>query len=551
MVGDTAPRLFSYNGQMRTSSITSFRHPVFIVTGKRTGVALVILLALLGCSGGGGSATVAEPPPPPLPPLVTGPAWWGFGRDAQHSAVGAIATQPLSRLIWQMPVDLAPQYSGTSLLIHYGSPVITAKNTVIVPVKTGATGGFRIEARNGANGASLWSATSDYILPTRQSWTPSYNLTLTTTNRVYAPGAGGKLIFRDDADSASGAVQTSVFYGADVYNAARSAYDQNVIINTPLTADANGNIYFGFIVNATNPANLVSGIARRGADGSGTWVAASVAAGDTTIAKVATNSAPALSLDGRTLYVAVNTGAATGLANGYLLALDSTTLATRNKIRLIDPNRQTPAWVNDNGTSSPMVAPDGDVYFGVLEASPPSHNFTGWMLHFDATLAQIKTPGAFGWDNTPSVVPRAMIPSYAGNSSYLLMTKYNNYGGAGTGDGKNHIAILDPSQAQADAITGIPVMKEIHTMLGPTPDPGYLGGVKEWCINTAAVDPLTRSVLVNSEDGYLYRWDLSVNQLTERIRLNSGTAQSYTPTAIGPDGAVYSINNAVLFSVGR
>ena len=173
------------------------------------------------------------------------------------------------------------------------------------------------------------------------------------------------------------------------------------------------------------------------------------------------------------------------------------------------------------------------------------------MLHFDATLTQIKTPGAFGWDNTASVVPRAMVPTYTGSASYLLMTKYNNYGGAGTGDGKNRIAILDPNQTQPDTITGIAVMKEILTLLAPTPDPEYPGGVKEWCINTAAVDPLTRSVLVNNEDGYLYRWDLSVNSFTERIRLNSGTAQSYTPTAIGPDGVVYSINNAVLFAVGR
>ena len=66
-----------------------------------------------------------------------------------------------------------------------------------------------------------------------------------------------------------------------------------------------------------------------------------------------------------------------------------------------------------------------------------------------------------------------------------------------------------------------------------------------------AVDPLTRSVLVNSEDGVLYRWDLPSNGFTERITLNSGLAESYTPTAIGPDGVVYAINNAVLFAVGR
>jgi len=131
------------------------------------------------------------------------------------------------------------------------------------------------------------------------------------------------------------------------------------------------------------------------------------------------------------------------------------------------------------------------------------------------------------------------------------MTKYNNYGDAGTGDGKNRMAVLDPNQSQADFISGNPVMKEILTILGPTPDPGYPGGVTEWCINTAAVDPLTRSILVNSEDGYLYRWDTASNQFTERIRLTGGIGEAYTPTAIGPDGAVYAIQNATLFSVGR
>ena len=86
-------------------------------------------------------------------------------------------------------------------------------------------------------------------------------------------------------------------------------------------------------------------------------------------------------------------------------------------------------------------------------------------------------------------------------------------------------------------------------MLGPTADPAVSGGVKEWCINSAAVDPATSSVLVNSEDGILYRWDLSTNQLSQQIRLTDGLGQAYTPTAVGADGAVYAISNATLFSV--
>jgi hypothetical protein len=94
-------------------------------------------------------------------------------------------------------------------------------------------------------------------------------------------------------------------------------------------------------------------------------------------------------------------------------------------------------------------------------------------------------------------------------------------------------------------------MKEILTIAGPTLEPGSTVAVKEWCINTAAVDAPRKSILVNSEDGYLYRWDLSVNRLTQRIQLTSGIGESYTPTAIGADGAVYAVNNAVLFSIGR
>jgi hypothetical protein len=56
---------------------------------------------------------------------------------------------------------------------------------------------------------------------------------------------------------------------------------------------------------------------------------------------------------------------------------------------------------------------------------------------------------------------------------------------------------------------------------------------------------------VNSEDGYLYRWDLTTNKLSEKIRLTSGLGESYTPTAVGADGKVYAINNAILFAIGK
>jgi len=47
------------------------------------------------------------------------------------------------------------------------------------------------------------------------------------------------------------------------------------------------------------------------------------------------------------------------------------------------------------------------------------------------------------------------------------MTKYNNYAGIGTGDGKNRIAILDPNATENDPIIpSVLVMNEVITIMG-------------------------------------------------------------------------------------
>ena len=260
--------------------------------------------------------------------------------------------------------------------------------------------------------------------------------------------------------------------------------------------------------------------------------------------KVPHNSAPALSADLGTLYVAVSNGSV-----GYLVALDSTTLAPLARVRLKDPSSGLDARLSDNGSASPTVGTDGDVYFGVLENPFGSNHSRGWLLHFDSSLSQSKTPGAFGWDDTASLVPAQMVPSYQGTSAYLLMAKYNNYAGRG-GDGQNKLAVLDPNATQTDPVTLATVMKEVLTIVGPTPDPN-IGGVREWCINSAAVDPLTKSILANNEDGKLYRWDLTTNTLSQTVVLTAGLGEAYTSTVIGVDGHVYAINNAILFAVGQ
>lgn len=495
------------------------------------------LIAISFCLASGASAqSIAVP-------------WSGHGHDAQHSGISPFAARPLDVIRWQAPMDLAPRYSGTSLLIHYGSPLITRANTVVIPVKTGTNDGFRVEGRNAIDGSLKWTEATDYSVPP-SSWTPGCGMALTPKNRLYFPGAGGTVYFRDAPDAAVSTTGQLAFYGLTNYLADASNFNARVKINTPITSDRYGNIYFGFQVFGPTIPALESGIARISTDGVGSWIAARAAAGESVALKVQHNCAPALANDHKTLYVGVRF---TNSASGYLVALDSRTLAPLARVRLKDVlSPASDARLSDIATSSPTVGPDGDVYFGVIENSGGNHG-RGWMLHFDKTLSQAKVPGAFGWDVTASIVPASIVLAYQGSSKYLLLTKYNNYAGGG-GDGVNRVAILDPNDSMTDPISGATVMKEIITVTGVTRDDGFPAlpnAVKEWCINTMVVDPFTRCAIVNSEDGKVYRWDFASNSFTQTLRLTGGLGEAYTPTVIGVDGTVYVIANATLFAIGQ
>ena len=484
--------------------------------------------------------------------------WSGYGHDPQHTATSAVAAQPLNSIHWKTSVDSNPPGGGAGpLFVHYGSPVVTAGNTVIVPVGAGGAS-FQLKGYNGATGSSVYTLTTDYSLPPH-GWTPPYGAALALGTRLFYAGAGGTLYYRDLLNSPNGpnglpgATGQVAFYGMtgpNGYTNNKAAYNSTVQISTPLTTDRSGNVYFGFTVTGSNPAGLTSGIARVTFGGTGIWATAVSLTGDNSANQIALNCAPALDNTQTTVYVTTTTGAEFG--TGYITSLSAAKLGPIRSVALYDP-RGGLATVSTDSSASPMVGPDGDVYYGVLENNCcSSHNDRGWLLHFDSTLKQTKTPGSFGWDDTASVVPASVVPSYTGTSAYLVLTKYNNYAGIGTGDGVNKVAILDPFATQQDEYSSSPVtvMREVITVTGVTAN-GPLPSVREWCINTAVVDPYTKSAIINSEDGSVYRWDFTSNSLLQQLNLTSGRGEAYTPTVIGPDGTVYAINDAILFAVGR
>ena len=106
--------------------------------------------------------------------------WPGYAGGPQHQALQKYASQFPTTIMWQTPVDLFSTAEYGYLNIHYGSPVITASNTVIVPVKTGESGGFRMEGHNGKTGNLIWQLDSDYTFPPSYDWLLPFQIVLTS-----------------------------------------------------------------------------------------------------------------------------------------------------------------------------------------------------------------------------------------------------------------------------------------------------------------------------------------------------------------------------------
>ena len=190
---------------------------------------------------------------------------------------------------------LGPVYMQGALQIHYGSPMITTANTVLVPTRISAKAGFRIVAYSGTSGAGRWSLNTDYRPPAFTGGrcgaaTPPLPAVLTPSTALEVAGAGGTVLERHHANMKTGAVRRLVFYGAAQWKAHRSAYAKAVQIITPLTAGPEGSVYFGFTVTGATPAHLSSGIARIDVHGHATWITAAAAAGNHALGRMETGT---------------------------------------------------------------------------------------------------------------------------------------------------------------------------------------------------------------------------------------------------------------------
>jgi hypothetical protein len=518
--------------------------------------------------------------------LASAQQWGMYGGNPQHTGEVPNGIQRMSSILWQTPIDLSPPYNGGDLLVHYGCPTISTGGTIVLGVRNGGTNGFptgndtyQIEGHSLATGTTIYTQSTDYVDWMPHDWTPVFATAIDSTDALYYPGAGGTIYKRASANSASSTVTQLCFYGLSNYTGNPTAFNNAVEIDTPIVVDSSNNIYFGFYVDSgfygdsNNTAGLKNGIAKISSTGVGTWVAIDTITGDSGD-EIQTNCEPAISNDGTHLYAATKQALWDQYSNPKLIEINTSNLAKVNTVGLTIPvsspsDPYSFAYVMDDGTASPMVGPDGDVYFGVWYQNIER----GFMLHYSGDLTTQKTAGAFGWDDTAAVIPASIVPSYAGTSTYLICTKYNNYADYGAyGDGANQLMILDPNATETytvqygtnnpgsvmvgDTVSGTTTgatyttMKEVLGLLGITSNSAEgLEGVREWCVNTVAVDIPGKGAVVNSEDGHTYRWDFTTNSITDNMNLEPPTGEAYTPTLASKDGIAIAVNNATIFAL--
>jgi hypothetical protein len=212
--------------------------------------------------------------------------------------------------------------------------------------------------------------------------------------------------------------------------------------------------------------------------------------------------------------------------------------------------------VLDDASSSPVVAPDGSVFFGAFTR----YNYSqGHLMHFSSTGAYL---GAyrFGWDITPGIAKHG--------NSYSVVIKDNQYGEVGSYCAVEAVCPSDRTVANSGGypegyfITQLDHNLNVEWRFQNTntfscsrqPD-GSVTCVNdhpnsfEWCVNAMAIDS-NGVIYANSEDGNLFALNPD-GTLRSKIFQQLALGAAYTPASIGLDGKIYSQNAGHLFVAGN
>lgn len=536
--------------------------------------------------------------------------WNQWAGGPQHNGSLPVVAHRFEKQLANIVVDPfaenARAEAGGSLLVHYQTP-LSAGRDVFMEVKGGTYTGFRtwetqtwsIRKFQWENGQLVerWTAESDWnpVPSGGPRFEPVFHAAL-TRDSVYMPAGGGTVL---EVDRRSGAIvrRLGQFDGS---------IDVRSYVTSPITIDAEGSLYYNVVrLAASTPWSAdISGawLVRVQRDGTATRAsyaslvpnAPSMCTGEFPPSSVpwpptpsavpaaipcgaqrpGVNVAPAIGADG-TVYTVSR--AHLNARWSWLVAANADltpkwAASLRNRFNdgcnvLIPPNgapggcREGAATgvdpadnqpgsgsVNDNSTSSPVVAPDGTIYYGAYTRYNHSQ---GHMMRFSPE-GEFLAAYPFGWDVTPAL--------WQHDGTFSLITKENRYVGVGS-----YCSACAPDRVPSDPegyyitqlrpdLTPEWQFKATNTESCARREDGTVECVNdhpqtfEWCVNSLAVD--RRGVVyVNSEDGHLYAIDQG-GTMRERIFLQLALGAAYTPLSLGVDGRIYTQNAGRLFVVG-
>jgi len=247
-----------------------------------------VTVTAMGAQGSPAAVTVNFIVVPPT--ASNSPVWQQWGANPQHSGMlanvaGQSLTSKLADIVYDPFVDQekaenAPQFNGEAVLTVHEQAPLTDGNDVYMAMKTGTYSSCN-PVGNWVNGAAcgpntwnsmiwnearftwingaltqIWEWPSDWKpepnatnLPQGQpglgGWEPVFHA-VDANGFIYTPGAQGAIWKLNKADGSVASHITPSFSGANVTPA-------NTFVSGPLTADAQGNLYYNVI--ALNPSN--------------------------------------------------------------------------------------------------------------------------------------------------------------------------------------------------------------------------------------------------------------------------------------------------------
>jgi len=452
-----------------------------------------------------------------LASTARGEQWLQRYHDAQHTSFINAAIDPLNRVTFRYTFDNSPLTA-----IHYTDPKIESNGDLFVPrrERVGSTVTYGMRMLSG--GTEVWAFTSDYVREPGTSWEPLFDFAM-DNGTVYVMGAYGCAWRLNESD---GSMIDRKCATDPVDPTGEPIWDVS-----PFTIDGNGNVYW----TIRSASDLIaSSLIMLEPSGNVTASDLGSLVGDGQIA--ANNSAPAVSADNGTIYVATRFGEER-FGEGMLTALDASdpTLRTTLWSASLSPGGDCgEAFLHESGTSSPIALPDGAAIGGWN--TDPNPTSQGWYYSFDSN-GNLRGCYPFGWDDTMGQINL--------NGTTYLVGKHNHYTLNSPQCDNGIDPPVDPPCYEVVVLDSVSMQKQ-WSYLEPSTPP------REWCIDAP-------TLFKDGDDGYFTAPSESGKLLRVRIFSNPpeetdvavGAAQSapYVPT-VSIGGPAYTINHGQIVGAG-